>query len=177
MPKARIEVIADTIRSEWGKGIDSQFVIGRLLSEARASFGESDKAYGKWVAEQEFGFSVSYAYRLRWAAENESAVRGYLESRASRTGKGPGPEVGVAGAVVALNRKPKTPEVILPGEAEVADPALSILRTARNTILGWDGEQATANLFTDAHIEDLREAGTIIKALAAAYSEARTARG
>lgn len=74
----RLADIADEVRSEWGKGNEVAFTIGKLLAEARAFFGEGDRFFGQWFAAQEFPFGQQVAWRLRYAAEHEDEVRELL---------------------------------------------------------------------------------------------------
>lgn len=77
-----LEAIATDIKAEWGKGIDSQFAIGRLLNDARALF-PGDTEFGRWVAAQEFPFAKTRVYYLRQAALREDAVRAFIAARLS----------------------------------------------------------------------------------------------
>lgn len=73
--------IADSIWEHYERGkqgyltaLDSYLAIGRDLGEARARF-PSNNDYGEWFAGQSFPFSLRWAWTLREAADNESAVR------------------------------------------------------------------------------------------------------
>lgn len=79
--KRRLTTIATSIRKEFGKGLDAQFAMGRLLNEARELL-VSDTEFGKWVAGQGFGFSQPTAYRLGEAAKREPEVRAFIEAEA-----------------------------------------------------------------------------------------------
>lgn len=171
-PDERLAGIAEDIKAEWGRGIEAQFAIGRLLMDARAMFPgkEQDKAFSRWLKAQEFPFGQTQAWRLRSAAEREPEVRAYLAAHATRTGK-PGPELGIAGAIVYMARDAKTERE---EKVDPVDPAYAALRTARNLILG--NEDEPTNAFVTMHLDDLAKSAGFIKELAAAYTEAKAAR-
>lgn len=181
-----LDAIAESIRAEYGKGIESSFAIGRLLSEAAALFppharhifgpGKVGKGspYGDWFRAQNFPFTAKTSQLLRAAYARESEVRALIESRAKSTTSA---DIGVVTAIGFLTAKPKAPLSVPTEETTPADPAFAALRAARNALLGWDGERTTHNAFTGMFVDDLRESGLIIKALADAYTEARNARG
>lgn len=169
MPESTLEAIVRDINEEFGKGVESSFAIGRLLIKARDLLTQ-DIAFGKWFKEQDLPFGLRTAQRLRWAAENEKAVRALIgtTSKSDR-------EVGVVTAVQLLTApaKHKAADV---GETAPVDPAYSALRNAFNVILApnMDGEPQS-NAFLGMHVEDLAKSAGFIKALAKAYNEAKTA--
>lgn len=194
-----LDRIADDIRAEWGKGIESQFAIGRLLNEAAAFLASSayppvgeygrrgDEAYSRWRAEQQFQFGRGTAHLLRVGAQNEDKVRAFIEGRV----QGHERDLGVPWAVQLLTAKTPAeraakahpgyadPEAAPQGEA--VDPSFAALRSATRLILGWqpDGEgggEYTANAFKSMHVDDLAASAGFIKALADGYTEAKKAR-
>lgn len=79
--------IADSIWEsvEQGKqsamqALDANLAIGRDLMDARTRF-PSDNDFGEWFAGQSFPFSRQWAWTLRSASENESAVRQRVASQ------------------------------------------------------------------------------------------------
>lgn len=173
-----LDAIAADIKAEVGRNIDSQFAIGRLLSEAYATFDGDDNRYGAWYKAQEFPFGQYVAYRYRLGAERETEVRAYLSARAQSVTQGP--EMGVVTAVRRLMEKPK-PAPAKVGIPEPADPAFTAFRAGAYAVLGWevgpDGNGArTRNAFLSMHVDDLAESAGLLKAIVDAYQEARAAR-
>lgn len=105
MPETRLEVISGDIKDEWGKGIEAQFAIGRLLSEARSLMPgvENDIAFGEWFKSQDFPFSQQQARRLRYGAEHEAEVRAFIAATTSTRG----PDMSVPTAVEYMKRRAK----------------------------------------------------------------------
>lgn len=171
-PEGKLDRIADDIRTEWGKGINSQFTIGRLLSEARSQFevGREDLQFGAWVAAQKFPFSRQQAWRLRWAAENETEVRAFIEASATTSTRGP--DMGVSTAVEYMKRKPKPPaaEALPVTDTTPPDPAYVAMRTAHRLLVEENG-------FATLHVDDMTKVALFIKALAAAYNAEKGRRG
>lgn len=100
-PEERLADIPPEVQSEWGRGIDSQFLIGHLLLEAR-SLLPATQDFGKWLAAQNFPFSRPTAHRLAEAAEREPEVRAFIADRSSMNGR----DVGTVTAIALLNAKP-----------------------------------------------------------------------
>lgn len=180
MPEGRLEVIAEAIKAEYGKGIEAQFTIGRLLLEARRQFDAAgggtgvdspNVLFGRWLDQQNFPFSKSVAYRLRIGAEREPEVRALLVQPIQR--EQGGPERTVSGMVQRLIAKPKPVNTIPPEEVTPVDPAYAALRAARNAIVGFEGDQ---NAFLAMHVDDMAAAAGMIQAIANAYTEARNVR-
>jgi hypothetical protein len=166
---ATLSDIAAQIKAEWGKGNAAMLVIGRLLSEARASFGEGDRSFGHWFKGQDFPFGQQGAWRLRYAAEHEPEVQVLLAQP-----KPGGKERSVDNAVRILTAKPRVEADV--GATDAVNPAFALLRAAFNRILGVTDGEATGNAFRTMHVDDLALSATYIMALATAYSEARTER-
>lgn len=137
----RLVVIAEGIRSEYGKGIEAQFAIGRLLVEARELF-RADQEFGAWFNAQNFPFVRSVGYNLRVGALREAEVRALLASRAT-TDK----EVGVTTIVKRMLAKPKGPVVDVGPTGDNFTRALAQLHEAADAIyamLGVFPTEATA---------------------------------
>lgn len=174
-----LDRIADSIRAEYGKGIEAQFAIGRLLMKARDML-PGNVEFGKWVDAQQFPFSRQVAWRLRVGAEREPEVRAMLvDSDQKQRG---GPERTVSGMVQALIAGPQPVDRVAEAFPPVAvDQSLSLLRQAHHRILsvevGEDGtEQATGNTFLSMHVDDLVASAGYIKDLVNAYQTAKAAR-
>lgn len=82
-----LEALAERIRVEYrrsraalGDAIDSYFVIGQCLAEAREAH-RSDQAFGEWFRAQQFGFTQQWAHVLRQAAEHETEVRAVVTTQ------------------------------------------------------------------------------------------------
>ncbi len=174
-PDERLVAIAEDIKAEWGKGVESMLTVGRMLGEAYAYFkddfggvkGGPKKAYGDWLSTQALPFSSSTGWKLRIAAERETEVRAIIAEHRSLGGDA---GWGVVTAVNNLLAGPK-PEV---EKSDPVDPAYAALRAARNAILGTEDEPI--NAFTGMHIEDLAKSAGLISELAAAYTAAKAAR-
>ncbi len=182
-PVSALSDIALDIKSEWGKGLDAQFAIGRLLEQARSQFADDeDIGFGKWLAEQEFPFSRNTAWRLREASKQEPAVREFIASRPVLDGV----ERNIASVSYAhdlMLRKPKAENDETPiqrGEAP-DERGFTLLRTGIHTLLGWqvaeDGSgEATQNGLLLLPTDQLAELKVLIEALAPAFKEAILAR-
>lgn len=178
-PEERLEVIAYDINVEWGKGIDAQFAVGRLLLEARTII-ESDKLFGQWLDAQPFGFSRQTAGRLREAAEREPEVRAFIATRSERSGK----DIGVPEAIKLLNAGPKpvadgsdgddAGELIPVTDATPAHPGYAALRAAHQALLG--SEESPTNGFDDMHVDDMTKSAAYIMDIANAYKQAKAKR-
>lgn len=101
-PEKRLKAIAVKVRTEFGKGLDSQFAIGHLLDDAR-NLLPSDTEFGKWLDEQNFPFRRVTALRLRQAAQRESEVREFIAARSETNGR----DISANYAVELLNAGPK----------------------------------------------------------------------
>ena len=168
MPDHSLDSIAAAIREEWGRGIDAQFAIGRLLIEARAMHAD-DMAFGRWLTAQDLPFDRHMAYKFREATIREPAVRAIIAGRTySRQATS-----SIAATYDTMTRKPK-PLAIDTGPTPPVDPAYAALRAARFAILGTDA--APINAFTTMHVDDLRESAATLTALVAAYQAARRER-
>lgn len=185
----RLVAIADEIRSEWGKGIEAQFAIGRLLMEAWDQFGGDKVAYGRWSQEQNFPFHRNTGLNLRLAAEREPEVRAYLaEVNAPEGGQR---DIGVNSAMKELLYGPR-PSQAKPAPTFTMDEVSENHRTdsvftrwqfATYNILGRnvsDDDEATVTWadrpFEHLHVDDLVEAADLIKRLVTAYQTEKTAR-
>lgn len=167
-----LDDIAAQIKVQWGLGVEAEFAVGRLLSQARALFPgkQNDKAFGAWFAQQEFPFGQQKAHRLRWGAEHEAEVRALIASQSSSSAIR---DIGVTTAVQYLNAKPKAPTADV-GPTTVADPAYAALREAARLILGSPEEPK--NAFLTMHVDDLASSAGWIKDLAGAYNVAKAER-
>lgn len=171
MPETRLDLIAADIKSEWGKGIDAQFAVGRLLIEAHRLMPD-DRVYGRWFAEQRFPFKKATAFLLQRGSERELEVRSLIQSRVQENER----DIGVPYAMQLLTAKPKPAPSILEDEAVPVDPNFASLRDAYNRILHVVEGEPTINGFLAMHADDLAKCGAYIKALAEAYTEARRER-
>jgi hypothetical protein len=170
--RPRLDIIADEVRAEWGKGIEAQFSIGRLLAEAYTLFDGNDKGYGQWVAAQKFPFKGTVARLLRAGSEREDEVRQYL---AHRTSDGQS-DISVQTAVAYLSAgngkqvaSRPNPEVEPVTDTTPVDPAYAALRQAHQLIV-------EGGAFSTMHVDDLAKCAAYIKALAGAYNEAKASR-
>ena len=169
-PEGRLGDIVEDIKAEWGKGIESQFVIGHMLIEAR-SLMPSDPEFGKWLAVQSFPFSRQTAHRLRQAAEREPEVRAFIASRSEQSGK----DISPTWAIQSLNVRAANEDKVDPSsvkrvqqlfkdaeaeaQAEACTPAFATFKGA------WAGLDL-AQLPT----EELVEFAGIVKEQVAAYN-------
>jgi hypothetical protein len=167
MPATLVD-IAEQIKAEWGKGVEAQFAIGRLLSEARAQF-VGDKEFGRWFASQDFPFSRQTAWELRSGAEREPEVRGFIADHAHSHGR----DIGIVWALQLMNAKPK-PGAALVGPTADTDQDYAALRAAHSRILVVVDGVETGNKFLTMHVEDLSKSAILLKELIAAYQQART---
>jgi hypothetical protein len=169
-PEGTLERIATDIKVEWGKGIESQFAIGHMLSEAYNLLSGGDKqAFGRWFRAQNFQFDQPYAYRLRIAAERESDVRAYLAANADHAQlHGRRPIESITTVIQQWAAKPKPPVADV-GPTVPVDPAFAALREAHRLIVDGDA-------FLTMHIDDLHASAGFIKELVAAYQEAKARR-
>lgn len=169
--RPRLEVLADDVRTEWGKGIDAQFAVGKSLSEAYSILNNDKVAFGRWVAEQAFPFDQSTGYLLRIGYEREPEVRGFIANHGLVHER----ELSVTTATKRLIAGPKKSHTELTGEVEPVtdttpvDPAYAALRTAHRLIVEEGG-------FVNMHVEDLVKCAGFIKDLAAEYTVAKSTR-
>lgn len=185
-PEGNLDRIAADIKAEWGKGIESQFAIGRKLMEARAEFDRPGKAtgigkesadalFGQWFRAQEFPFGRQTAWELRVAAEKEDEVRAFLTAVASSDTRKREGDISIATAIKMM-RSPATPVAIDPnaGDTSEVNQSYAALRKAYNFILDPDAEgEPQANGFVGMHVEDLAKSAALIQGLANAYAVAR----
>lgn len=163
----RLATIASNIQKEFGKGIDAQFAIGRLLNEARTIL-PSNQDFGRWFDSQEFTFSQPTAYRLQQAAEREEEVRAFIASSGKQ-----GRDIGVTSAVKELTAGPKATQELKDVGKRVrdllADPTVSN---------GFEQFRAAADSIdlTQFSVEELGEFATLIQNLVAAYGVERKRR-
>lgn len=179
-PEERLEVIADEVRDEWGRGIDTQFRVGHLLIEAKAIM-PATQDFGAWLDVQDFPFGRKTAGTLREAAGREPEVRAFIADRNARSGQ----DIGPTWAVRLLNAGPKpvadgtddddAGELIPVTDATPSDPAYALLRDATQAIVGT--EEAPGNAFLSMHVDDLAKCAGYIKDLATAYNAAKAAYG
>lgn len=162
--------IANAIRKEVGKTVDSAFATGRLLGEARALL-PSDPAFGKWLVAQELGISQPTAHRLRYAAEHEAEVREAL-THSARNGR----DIGVTTAVKELVAGEQQ-------EGRVSKESQSAVQALVNEepLIEDDGfaafvSAAEALDMTKLELGDLVELAGIIQNLAAAYKAEKARR-
>ena len=177
MPTVTLPDIAEQIKDEWGKGVESQFAIGHLLVQARALL-PSDPAFGGWLKEQSFPFTPGTARLFRLAAEREDEVRGAITAFL-----GTGKEVGVVMGVKSLlgYLKPTASEPKRERDEATDDPGFSQVRAGIHALLGWvvddEGEgEATKNGLLLLPNDQLVELKALVEALAKAYGEAARAR-
>lgn len=174
MEKPRLEAIADEVRSEWGKGIESQFAVGRLLQQAWDVHGGDKVAYGRWCAEQNFPFHRNTGQVLRLAATREPEVRAYLAE--VNDSEGSQRDIGVLSAYKELLYGPRqsqaksTGEVIPTTDTTPADPAYAALRAAHRAVFGEDG---SLNAFKAMHVEDFAKSAEFLQTLANAWTSAK----
>jgi hypothetical protein len=183
----RLDVIATDIKAEYGKGIDAQFAIGRLLNEAAELFpvhgggvvggsrGGSHSPFGDWFRAQGFGFNLVTAWRLREAAKREPEVRAFISSRSAVNGS---KEVGVTTAITELNAKP-----VEPTQTAVAKQARKDLKEALHSeddipeVVAWLSATDTLIAFTDAvPVAELKAIGEKAQALIAWFNQQKEQR-
>lgn len=171
-PDGQLETIASAIKDEWGKGIESQFVVGRLLADAAARFeavgsGSRGKGHGYsgWLKEQDFPFAPSTGRKLRWVAEHEQDVRAFIASRSGLSGK----DIGPLWAANLMGQKPALPAADV-GPTAPVDPVLKCARELHRLVVTSD------NAFKSMHVDDLKSVAKYLSDLLAAYNEARAAR-
>lgn len=174
-----LAAISTDIKAEYGKGIESQIAIGRLLAEAWSIHGGDKVAYGRWCQTQDFPFHRNTGQLLRLAAERESEVRAYIATANDPKGSHRR-DIGVQSAMKELLAgKPRASQadVVPAALADPVDPAYNALRSAYNMLfgIGQDGV-ATVNAFASMHVEDLSRSGDMLKRILSAYNEARSAR-
>lgn len=165
--QTRLVGIAEDIRLWFGKGIDAQFAIGRLLMEARDLF-PADQEFGRWLRAQELPFTYQTAWNLRMAASREPEVREYIALNAGREQPR---DIGVTVAFRELNAGPKAnPEVIPVTDTTPQDPGYAAMRAARRILVEEDH-------FAAMHVDDMTKVAQAIKDIAAAYNAEKTKRG
>jgi hypothetical protein len=162
-----LAAIADSIKTEYNKGVDTAFDVGRLLVEARSLF-PGDTEFGQWFREQEFPFVPRTSQRLMWAAQHEEEVR-ELIATTSKSQR----DIGVVTAVQQLQAGPPKAKDPIVEEAEAVDPAYAAMRAAYFAVIG--SEEEPGNAFLSMHAEDLTKVAGFIKVLAKAYNEAKAA--
>jgi len=168
-----LERIAAQIKAEWGKGIETQFAIGRLLIEAHQLMPD-DREYGRWFADQHFPFKKGTAFLLQRGAEREPEVRALMAARSQENER----DIGVPYAIQLLDApKPKPQAEAIPvTDATPADPAYAAIRQAYNVIAQVQEGEPTGNGFLTMHVEDLVKSAQYIQKLAGLYAEAKNAR-
>lgn len=165
----RLDAIATSINKEFGKGIDAQFAIGRLLLEAR-SLMPSDPAFGQWFDQQNFPFSRPTATRLRQAAEREDEVRAFIAERGESVR-----EVSVSGALQALNVGAQE-EGRVPREAQRrVKELLADVPAPVNGFLTWQAATEQLDLQT-LTVEELGQFAALLKSLVDGYQAERARR-
>lgn len=169
-PESSLERIATDIKAEYGKGIEAQFAIGRLLNEAYALFGNTQD-YGHWFAEQDFQFGKTVARLLRAGADREDEVRLLLASRKSGSR-----DISVQTAVEYMERAPAPSTPQNNGDEDVVDQNYAALRRAFNLIGVVVNGEPTGNAFLSMHVEDMAKSAGYIKVLAKLYNDAKAAR-
>lgn len=179
MPRDLDSIAAD-IKAEYGKGVESQFAIGRLLAEAWAMFRGDKVAYGRWMQLQDFEFHRNTGQLLRLAAEREPEVRAYLAE--ANDPKGSHRSIGVHSAIREMVAgKPRATQArVEVGPPAPADPAFAAFRAGCYAVLGWtvgdNGRGApTVNGFAAMHIDDLHESAVLLQYVVQAYETARKA--
>jgi hypothetical protein len=164
--------IANGIRKEWGRGIDAQFAIGRLLGQARAAF-PADKEYGHWLKEQAFPFTYQTAWNLRMGAEREDEVRAYIALNASGEQSR---DIGVTTAIKELTAKSTASD----DDRQPADRVKAVqdlVGPEKESSAFVKFEKAAAALdLTQLADEELVAIAGIVKDLAAAYNAERKVR-
>lgn len=168
----RLGAIATSINREFGKGIDAQFAIGRLLIEAR-SLIPSDPEFGKWVAAQAFPFETRTANRLMAATEREEEVREFIATRGSSVR-----EPSVTGAYQALIAPPKDDDGPSSEEKAAGKRVRELLADVPapvNGFLTWQAATEQLDL-TTLTVEELGQFGLLLKSLVEGYQAERKRR-
>lgn len=179
--EAALVSIADDIRAEFGKGIDAQFRIGHLLSEAAARLDPSARysegpgkvgkgsPFGDWFRAQNFPFSDVTAWRLRKGAEREEEVRAFISQVSSVQ---PGRDLGVTTAMALIDK---------PADDRQPREAVKALQE----LVGPDKETSAFTKFVAAvealdlsqlPDDELIAVANYVKALAVTYNAERAAR-
>lgn len=84
-----IHVTWERARQHQTAAWEAYFQTGRLLAEARAILS-SDRDYGRWFSDQDFGFSTEWGRRLISVATHEDSIRGLLATAVARGDEPPG---------------------------------------------------------------------------------------
>jgi hypothetical protein len=180
------DTVAERIREEFGKGIEAQFAIGRLLNEAAAflasdqypangEFGRrGDEAYSRWVAAQGFPFKRGTAHLLRTGQQREDEVRALIAGRVQENER----DIGVPYAVQLLTAPP-TP----PTQTPIAKQARKDLKEALHSeddipeVVAWLSATDTLIAFTDAvPVAELKAIGEKAQALIAWFNQQKEQR-
>jgi|GEM_PF-2798202 len=172
MKRPRLEAIHEDIMSSWNRGIEEEFRVGRLLSEAAAlldptarSVGADGKVtgspYGDWFRAKEFPFSMKTAQRLRIAADREPEVRALIEGKVGR-------DMGVNTAVAQLlaGPKPSTGEAEPITDTTPVHRAYDAMRLAHRLLVTEGG-------FEDMHVDDMVKVAGFITNIVEAYKAER----
>ncbi len=166
MQKPRLDVIADEVKAEFGKGLDAQFAIGRLLTEAWDLLNHDKKVYGRWLAEQAIPLARSNIYYLRIGAEREPEVRAFITERLLVDEQ----ELGVITATKRLlapqQPKPGTGEVLPVTDTTPVHRAYDAMRTAHRLLVTESG-------FEDMHVDDMTKVAGFITDIVEAYKAER----
>lgn len=172
VPVKALNAIAKKVKAEFGKGIDAQFAIGRLLNEARALL-PSDPEFGKWVAEQNFGFSQPTAIRYRQAAEREPEVRAFIATHSAQNGKAS--DISPTWAVQLMNKNAEQAGRLSPA---VQKRVQSLFADEVEPTNGFPAFKAAAESL-DLQVltlDELVEFAGILQVLAASYKDEKARR-
>lgn len=167
-----LSAIAKKVATQFGKGLDTQFAIGHLLNEARALL-PGDTEFGKWVAEQSFGFSRPTAHRLQQAALREPEVREFIAARSAQSeGKS---DISPTWAVQLMDKQADE-EGRVPKEVQKRVQALFEEEPEPQSGFGAFRAAAEALNLQTLTVDELGEFASLIQTLVAGYGEERKRR-
>lgn len=83
---SRVRVESKNLKLSMTDSVESMFIIGQCLNEARAALN-SNEAYGAWFSAQNFAFTTQWGLVLRQGALNEPLVRPALASQLANGNK------------------------------------------------------------------------------------------
>lgn len=168
-----LKAVAKDLRKATEKTVESFFVVGRLLNEARTLL-PGDREFGVWLKGLNLGISQSTANRLQVAASREDEVRAVIaESR------GLGKDIGVVTAVKLLRAGEAQPKPRKERAEVTSDEDGDVETSAPSKSDGWYAafvevadRADPATLSTD----ELGEYAGLLKSLVDAYQAERKVR-
>lgn len=166
----RLNAIAAQVNKEFGKGIDAQFAIGRLLAEAR-SLIPSDKLFGQWLQEQNLPFSRPTATRYIAAVEREDEVRAFIADRTNLTGR----DIAVPTAVMYLTSGEEQAGRVPKESQRRVKELLQDVPEPVNGFLVWQAATEKLDLQT-LTTEELGQFAGLLKSLVEGYQAERARR-